>query len=92
MFVAPLIYLLQFVTNILSIESLVNGHFQDFNVRYTAFEFKEQFIFFVFKMIIRIQRILTFRYFGIICIVINPSPTNGMGKGYCTFSLQLEIT
>ena len=58
MFVAPLIYLLQFVTNILSIESLVNGHFQDFNVRYTAFEFKEQFIFFVFEMIIRIQKIV----------------------------------
>ena len=57
MFVAPLIYFLQFVTNILGIESLVNGHFQDFNVRYTAFEFKEQFIFFVFEIIIRIHDI-----------------------------------
>ena len=63
MFVAPLIYLLQFVTNILGIESLVNGHFQDFNVRYTAFEFKEQFIFFVFEMMIRIQKILIFGYY-----------------------------
>ena len=61
MFVAPLIYLLQFVTNILGIESLVNGQFQDFNVRYTAFEFKEQFIFFVFEMMIRIQKILIYR-------------------------------
>ena len=61
MFVAPLIYLLQFVTNILGIESLVNGQFQDFNVRYMAFEFKEQFIFFVFEMMIRIQKILIYR-------------------------------